>query len=99
MSSKRLRWKLQPRETGLRAVGAGPRSSWLHDGEKRYACVSAFSSRAGRSLGWYWVAGWDSAVPHKNTCNETPCATAEEAKAAALKYVKEHMEEAGNAQR
>ncbi len=81
----RLRWKLEPRETGLRAVCAGPRGSSLHDGTKRYATV-----RALRGGGWFWVAGWDSGVPHKNTC-DAPSATAQEAKDAALAYVKQHL--------
>lgn len=85
----RLRWKKEPRETGLRAIGAGPRSSWLHDGQKRYACVSALR-RYGQSP-WYWVAGWDSDVPHKNTCGE-PVLTEAEAKAAAMAYVRGHLD-------
>ena len=83
----RLRWKLEPRETGLRAVVAGPRSSWLTDGVTRFACVSSHGRSSAR---WYWVAGWDSRVPRKNTANEPPLSL-EEAKAAALAYVREHM--------
>ena len=81
----RLRWKLDPRETGLRSVGAGPRGSTLHDGEKRYATVSPI-----RGGGWYWVAGWSSGVPHMNT-SHSPVDTADEAKAQAMAYVKEHL--------
>jgi hypothetical protein len=80
----KLRWKLQPRETGLRAVGARPRGSVLHDGEKRFAVVSPTDG------GWYWVAGWSSGIPHKNTW-ATPVDTVEEAKAQAMAYVKEHL--------
>ncbi len=84
----RLRWKLNPRETGLARVGAGPRGSTLRDGSgKRYATVSALGS--GHD-GWFWVAGWGSGVPHKNTC-DAPCATVEEAKAQAMAYVKSHL--------
>ena len=46
--------------------------------------------RIRRVVGWYWVAGWDSDVPRKNTC-ASPCATPEEAKAQAVKYVKHHL--------
>ncbi len=88
MKKIKLRWKLKPAETGLRAVGAGPRGSILHDGEKTYAQVS--SSRGGAE--WYWVAGWDSDVPYMNTCNST-VASAEEAKAQAMAYVKRHIEQ------
>lgn len=85
----RLRWKLKPKETGLRAIGAGHRSSWLHDGTKHYATVSALRQRHAVT-GWFWVAGWGSGVPHENTCND-PVPTAEEAKAQALAYVKQHL--------
>lgn len=81
----KLRWKLQPRETGLRAIGAGPRGSELHDGEKRFAVVSPTDGDK-----WYWVAGWSSGLPHKNTW-QTPVATVEEAKAQAMAYVKEQI--------
>lgn len=90
----KLRWKKEPRETGLLAVGrdSSKRSSWLHDGSTRYACVSSLGySVLGRSDGWYWVAGWDSGVPYKNTCG-TPVDTEAEAKAQATAYVKQHIE-------
>lgn len=97
--STRLRWKMEPRETGLRAIFAGPRSSELHDGTKRYAMVFAIRTRVGHyDGGWYWVAGWDSDVPHKNTCN-APVATEVEAKAAAMAYVKKHLKEQPEADR
>lgn len=77
-----LRWKYNKKQTGLSAIGAGPLGSYLHDGETKFATVSAT-----RSKGWFWVAGWDSGIPYKNTCN---CAVATEAqaKADALEYVK-----------
>lgn len=84
-NSTRLRWKMMAAPKGLAAVGAGPRSHELHDGEKRYAEVSCM-----RSGKWYWVAGWDSGVPHKNTCGE-PTDTADQAKAQAMAYVKSYM--------
>lgn len=85
----RLRWKLDPRETGLNRVAAGPRGSTLRDtAKKRYAAV-CFSRRAG---GWFWVAGWESGVPHRNT-SDAPVATVDEAKAAAMAYVREHLKE------
>ncbi|MCY0910913.1 hypothetical protein [Massilia antarctica] len=85
----KLRWKKEPKATGLSAIGAGPRGSSLHDGEKCYAMVWA-QRRNYQVTGWYWVAGWDSNVPHLNTHSE-PVATEEEAKAAAMAYVKEHL--------
>lgn len=87
----KLRWKMEPREAGLRAVGAGPRGHVYHDGEKLYAVVYALGgSWAMPQRGWYWVAGWESDVPYKNTCDK-PVATADEAKAAAAAYVREHL--------
>jgi hypothetical protein len=82
-----IRWKMAPKETGLRRVLANPRLHWLQDNGKRFACVSP-SDRSGSS--WYWVAGWDSDVPHKNTW-QTPAKTVEEAKTEAMKYVKANL--------
>lgn len=86
----RLRWKLDEKQTGLSAIGAGPRGSWLHDGTTRYAHVAALGGGWRPMLGWYWVAGWESSVPHINTCG-TPCATVEQAKKQAMAYVKKHL--------
>lgn len=84
---KRLRWKLDPQETGLRRITAGPRGSTLRDENGiRYATVAAVGRRY-ENGGWYWVAGWGSGVPHMNTCG-SPVDTVEEAKSAALAYVR-----------
>ena len=82
----KLRWKKEPSETGLRAVGQAPRGYRYHDGEKQYATVSPLGGGWRPMLGWYWVAGWSSGVPHMNTCNN-PVATPEEAKEQAEAYV------------
>jgi hypothetical protein len=83
----RLTWKLDEKETGLRRIGAGPRGSKLHDDQKTYATVAAIGGGMyGYATGWYWVAGWSSGVPHKNTC-DTPNDTETQAKADAAKYV------------
>ena len=79
-----MRWKMANRETGLRAVCAPPRSHWLREDGQRFACVSPID-RSGSA--WYWVAGWGSGVPHKNTC-DAPVPTIQEAKEAAAAYVK-----------
>ena len=86
-AAKRLRWKLQER---LPWALMGPRGSWLRDQHgTRYASVLHL-----RQGSWYWVAGWDSVVvPHNNT-RDSQCGTVEEAKAAALAYVKAHLAEA-----
>lgn len=85
----RLRWKRDARETGLRAVGAAPRGWRLHDGVDEYAVVSPNGGNWSRKQnGWYWVAY--SPLPHCNTCN-APVADPEDAKAAAMLYVKQHL--------
>ena len=85
----KLRWKLYPPETGLRRIGAGPRSSVYHDGSNDYASVHAHSFRHTGKTGWYWVATGD--VPYRNTCNDKPL-TEEMAKVEAAAYVKQHLE-------
>jgi len=87
----KLTWKREPRVTGLRSIGAPPVGSKLHDGNLTYARTYPHGGGMyGAVIGWYWVAGWDSDVPHKNTCN-APCATEEEAKDAAKEYVMKHI--------
>lgn len=83
----KLRWKMGPKETGLSAVCAGPRGHVYHDGNIQYATVHY--TKYGKT-GWYWVAGWGSDIPNKNTC-KTPCKTVEEAKKEAEAYVKSHL--------
>ena len=88
-TSIRLRWKKNPRETGLRAIGAGPRGSKLHDGQKQYASVyplrNGFSAQ---SCGWYWVVrGQDFGGEYMNTCG-SPVEDESTAKAQAMAYVK-----------
>jgi len=86
----RLRWKKNPRETGLAAVGAAPRGSYYHDGDLKYASVSPIGGGWHEFGGWYFVAGWDSDIPHYNSCN-TPCETEAEAKQMAQEYVKANL--------
>ena len=81
----RLRWKKNPRPTGLRRTFSGPRGSKLHDGMIEYARVNALR-RGFCCVGWYWVAFG------VNTCNE-PCAEESEAKAQAMAFVKSKLAE------
>jgi len=85
-----LRWKKNPRPTGLAGVCSGPQGSTLRiDGTTRVATVY---SLGGRRTAWYWVAGWKHPnIPPKNTCNE-PLATEADAKDAAMAYVRKHLE-------
>lgn len=82
-----MRWKMAEKECGLWAVAAPPRSHWLYDGDKRIAVVRALNCSGSR---WYWVAGWDSSIPHANT-HDAPVASVAEAKMAAIAYVKENL--------
>jgi hypothetical protein len=83
----RLRWRREKAATGLASICANPPGWEYHDGENLYATVDSIN-RCGD--GWYWVAGWDSDVPHKNT-RKSPCDTPEEAKTQATAYVKMHL--------
>lgn len=80
----KFRWKME-----LRAIGGGPRSSWLYDGATRYAKACPLMSE-NRVIGWYWVTGWGSEVPYKNTRGE-PAASESEAKAQAKEFVVCHL--------
>lgn len=89
--SSRMRWKKNPRETGLASMVSGPLGSIYHDGQKKFASVSAIGGGyRGEVRGWYFVAGWDSKLPYRNTCEE-PVASEEEAKRQAEKYVADHL--------
>lgn len=93
----RLTWKREPRETGLRSVGAAPRGSKLHDGENTYAVTYPnVGGWARPQKGWYWVAGWDSCVPTVNTYR-SPVETEDEAKKAAREYVSKWISKGGAA--
>ena len=84
--SKRLRWKQQPKETGLAAVGAGPRGHEYHDGETVYAIVSPDGGNWRLPLaGWYYYASVGDV--RVNTYPRV-WATAELAKAEAAAWVK-----------
>ena len=82
--------------TGLSAICAGPQGSRLHDGITEYANTHATNYQPkNRAWSWYWVARCDEAgVPLKNTCN-TPVKTEDEAKQAAMSYVKACMAKRG----
>lgn len=82
-----LRWKKKPRPAGLARIGAGTQGSALSDGTYQYASVYPFR-RGYETLGWYWVARCDPAVPLKNTCNDILPDEAS-AKAAAMAYVRD----------
>lgn len=81
----RLRWKKHPAETGLRAIGAGPRGSDYTDGVTAWATVYAHSFRHTGKRGWYWVSR--AGGLYVNTCNVEGL-TEEQAKAQSQAHVK-----------
>lgn len=88
----RLRWRKNARWTGLAGIGQGPLGFKLFDANgNQFASVNAL-----RRGGWYYVIGWTGRdlglVPHVNT-SDTPCASADEAKAEALRLVKHFLSE------
>jgi hypothetical protein len=84
----RLRWKKEPRETGLRAVGASPRSSKLHDGVTEYATVYPHGGGWRQPLrGWFWVTSTEAVGEYVNT-HANPLPDEDTAKAEAMMFVK-----------
>lgn len=84
----RFSWKRNPPETGLRAVVAWVRGYKLHRGGVLYATVQPFDARGTR---WYYVVGWDSGIPYRNTADD-PVDTPDEAKRRAMEYVRRHTD-------
>ena len=85
----KLRWKMEPQVVGQRFMLDGKRGFMLHDGKKVFARICSHGA------GWFWGAGWDSGVPHKNSWPNL-CSTAIEAKAQASQYVREHIPNTSN---
>lgn len=78
-----LRWRRQPRESGLAGVCQSPRGFELHDGKKIVIRVAPATSLYNRweILGWYWYG------QGQNTCDNL-VATPEEAKVQAMAWLK-----------
>lgn len=88
----RVTFKLKPAETGLRRVGAGPRSSHINLNGSPIGSVCALGGGwRGPVRGWYWVIHADAVRPGSplmNTCHK-PAKSADEAKAQAKKWIQE----------
>ena len=80
-----VRWKMNPKETGLRSVGAGPRGSNLHaeDGSILMSTSSVGGGWRGPIEGWYWYG------MGMNTCRQPLYATEADARVAARLYYDE----------
>lgn len=91
--SPTLRWRREPRERGLAGVVQGELGYQLWLGSERIATVAVYYEfgRHSRKLGYYWVARNDAlGVPLRNTADGGRIyATADDAKAACLEYVRE----------
>jgi hypothetical protein len=90
-----LRWRKNPRETGLRAVGAGPQGHtlWLDDEDDYLASVNPSGGNWKKKFeGWFWTVptNKDKGIPYHNTY-PLLYETEKEAKDAAKKYVLECM--------
>jgi|688.fasta_scaffold85900_3 hypothetical protein len=84
-----LRWKKNPRPTGLAGVCSGHPGHSLNMGGEEYANAYEYSRRHSGKQGWYWVARGKS-VPLYNSCNDEPLSE-DKAKRAAMDYVKLHL--------
>jgi hypothetical protein len=90
-----MRWKRNPSPSGLAGIASGHPGFCLSENGTRFATVYPIK-RPGQSKEnrpWYFVAGWDSGIPKKNTVDE-PVGSESEAKAAAMAYVKKCLAEA-----
>lgn len=83
----RMTWKMSPKETGLRAVAAGPRSHFLKIDGEEMASVGA----VGRTGKWFWTA-FAGKVPYHNSWKEKKVYDdVDSAKREAEKYVLKHL--------
>lgn len=85
----RVTFKLKPRETGLRAIGAGPRGYDIKLDGKEVGSIYPIGGAAfnGPHRGWYYVVAADG-FTYRNTCGEINVPI-EDIKVAAKKYVLE----------
>ena len=85
-----IRWRNNPRLTGLQAIGAAPQGSTLRDGEEEVANTGNLSGGwHGEKQGWwYWVTprNEDLGIGYMNTCRD-PVPTQKEAKSQARAYI------------
>ena len=81
--SKRLTWRRQPSETGLRRIAQSPRGYDLWLEGRRVASVRLSAG------GYYWSAPTDEplGIVLRNTASEEKYATIDDAKAACRAYI------------
>lgn len=89
---RKFSWKMSPKETGLKSIGASPRSHQLqYMGEEVATVYPNGGGWQRKQDGWYWVVFAGDGIPYMNTVGGKPCSTVEIAKAEALAYFKEHI--------
>jgi hypothetical protein len=94
MKKPQLRWKKNPRPKGLAGVCSGNPGHQLRYGDRDCGSAYEHNNRFDRKEGWYWVARMGDEVPPYNSCNDAAILTEDEAKAAAMSYVKLHLAKA-----
>ena len=77
------RWRKQPNETGLSAIGQAPRGFDLAEGDEVLVCVRPHTVEGRRwaSTGWYWYG-------LGNNTSGRSVGTPDEAKAEAMAWIK-----------
>ena len=89
-----LRWRRQPRETGLRAVTQGPRGWQLFAGAVKVASVNAAYADFSREVrGWYWVAGADEMGVRLHNSSASPSLSPSHARDEVVRYVMAALED------
>jgi len=86
-----LRWKKNPRPTGLARICSGHPGHALLYVKIKCAQVAEHSPLHTGKSGWYWYARMDELkVPLYNSCNDEPL-TEDGAKDAAMNYVRKSL--------
>ena len=81
----RITFKQRPRETGLRSIGAGPRSSAIKVDGVEVGSVSALGGDwRGPLRGWCYFVRFNGEIANSHG---SPCETQDEAKAAAKAWI------------
>ena len=91
----RLTWRRESREPGRSGWGCERGWRLWREGQLVGAVYPRYELGNGRPSGWYWSSRNQTlGIPFRNTANE-PVPTADEAKAACLAYVREHLKKRG----
>jgi hypothetical protein len=94
---KILRWRRQPRESGLAGTAQGERGWHLMYGDDRVGTVGPLYEGFSRNRKGYYYYASDRTrgVPSINTAGHPPFPDADAAKAACREYVEAHLKREG----